>query len=85
MSILWKFFTGEREPWYEACIEHDFAYWMGGTSKERKIADQKLREAVIKTGHPIWANIMYIAVRIFGSIYWPWKLGFRYDWFKNYF
>lgn len=85
MSILWKFFTGQREPWYAACIAHDWAYYKGGTREERLKADRELYNAVKNTGHPIWAIIIYVAVRIGGSFYWPWKWGFKYDWFTKYF
>ena len=53
MSILWKFFTGQREPWYAACIAHDWAYYKGGTREERLKADRELYNAVKNTGHPI--------------------------------
>jgi hypothetical protein len=87
MSILWKFFTGKQEPWFIECVKHDWAYYNGGTYKQRLEADQKLYEAVKKTGHPIWALIIYIAVRFGGSTYWPlpWRWGFKYDWFEKYF
>ena len=35
ISAIWKFITKKKLPFYMHCIEHDKAYWQGGTKKER--------------------------------------------------
>ena len=52
-----------------ACLQHDIAYWYGGSSAERKMADQQFREAVQAAG-PAGAWLqwpMYAAARVFGD------------------
>ena len=51
------------------CLEHDIAYWAGGTNKERKDADLALREQIRQTGPlgPVFAPLMYYGVRAFGD------------------
>lgn len=67
-----------REPWHDACVLHDFAYWMGGSSADRLRADLFLYEAVRGCGYPVTAFFMFAAVRVFGSRLWPfsWRWGF---------
>jgi hypothetical protein len=65
-----------RQP----CNEHDQAYAMGGTSKERKEADKAfLRDMLKKSKAAPWyksaylypsAFVYYGAVRVFGWRYW---------------
>ena len=64
--------------WVKCCLKHDTAYAHGGTRKQRKFADKQLKICVSKKGHPIMANLMYFAVRIFGSPFFPscWRWGF---------
>lgn len=54
-----------------ACLEHDIAYWYGGTAAERKQADLTFKEALAKQGilgtslqYP-----MYWSVRLFGDTF----------------
>ncbi len=51
------------------CLEHDFAYYYGGSAQERKMADQRLKSNVGAQG--IFGAIMqypiYLGVRIFGD------------------
>ena len=64
------------------CIEHDRAYWLGGTSEERKAADLAFRDCIHSAGHPILAGIYYWAVRIGGTplLPTPWRWGFGSAW-----
>ncbi|MDY6882048.1 MAG: hypothetical protein V2J25_11065 [Desulfatiglans sp.] len=67
--------------WVECCIEHDLAYWMGGTREERKEADIRLKECVGEKGHVISGHIMYWGVRI-GGVWWlptPFRWGFGWE------
>lgn len=51
------------------CLEHDIAYWMGGTPAERKAADVALREEIAHTGllGPVFGPVAYGGVRLFGD------------------
>jgi hypothetical protein len=65
-----KYHNGTSENpnlWLHCCIEHDMAYWLGGTSDERKTADQKLYQCVKDTGQPSEARIMYLGTRAGGG------------------
>lgn len=49
---------------------HDFAYWRGGTSSERLLADETLRRCVFDvTKDKLLADTMYQGVRIGGAPY----------------
>lgn len=63
----YKWITGKDLSFKSCCIEHDRAYWYGGTRGQRRDADEALRDCVIDHGHLIIAWIMWTAVRIFGS------------------
>ena len=70
--------------WCECCIEHDIAYWKGGTMDQRKQADLKLKHCVMeKTDDAILAGLMYEGVRLGGSPYfynwYRWGYGWSYD------
>ena len=68
--------------WGGCCVEHDRAYWQGGTAAERKAADQALRECVKQKGYPILAQLMYVGVRVGGHhlLPTPWRWGFGWPW-----
>ena len=68
------------------CTEHDMAYWCGGTRKERKRTDARLRECV-KEAYGEWPGplvgwIMQAGVSGGGSphlpTYWRWGYGHAY-------
>jgi hypothetical protein len=62
----------DRELWKGCCVEHDVAYWKGGTAEERKAADLKFRECIRNTtGDEALALLMYEAVRAGGGPYFP--------------
>ena len=66
----------ENSDWCECCLEHDIAYWQGGTKAQRLEADQKLRDCVLKkTGNRTLAEAMYQGVRLGGSPYF-------YNWYR---
>jgi hypothetical protein len=72
------FFDGDYR---DCCVEHDKAYFFGGSSKERWQADKKLYKCVAaKKGfhHKIIAPIMWLGIRI-GGVSWlptPFRWGF---------
>lgn len=66
----------DNTDWCECCLEHDIAYWQGGTKEQRLKADQKLRDCVLKkTGDQLLADAMYNGVRFGGSPYF-------YNWYR---
>jgi hypothetical protein len=51
------------KQWEHCCVEHDLFYWAGGTSAERDLADQGLKNCVAATGAHRIALLMYTGVR----------------------
>ncbi len=83
MSWVWMKLFKTETPWENCCIIHDKAYWRGSSDPVcRKEADLKLRECVRRKGYPIWAGLMYYAVRIGGHpvlpLPWRWGYGLPY-------
>lgn len=66
----------------KCCRIHDKSYWKGGTRKQRKMADKKLKKCVESKGHKIQDNIIYTGVRLGGNPYIPtkarWGYGYKY-------
>jgi hypothetical protein len=72
--------SGEVD-WRECCVEHDFAYWKGGTAAERLAADERFRECLLKkTGSPKFARLAYAGVRLGGSPHYPTDYRWGYGW-----
>ena len=72
------------ELWKGCCVEHDVAYWQGGTAEEREAADLKFRECILeKTGDKALARVMYEAVRAGGSPHFPTWYRWGYGWPKG--
>jgi hypothetical protein len=72
------------DDWCECCLEHDIAYWRGGTEAERLAADEALRDCVLQqTGDAQLAEAMYLGVRMGGSPYFKnwyrWGYGWNYQ------
>jgi len=73
-----------NDDWCDCCLEHDIAYWQGGTKAQRLKADQKLKKCVLKkTGDAVLAEAMYQGVRVGGSPYfynwYRWGYGWSYE------
>jgi len=84
MSIFWRAVFRKPPPWESDCIDHDRAYWAGGSAEQKKAADIRLAEAVRRRGYPIIAKAMYYAVRI-GGVHWlptAWRWGYGYRYFE---
>jgi len=80
MTWLWERLFGPDPPWEGACEAHDRRYWAGGTVHDRRWADSILLCDVTMNGHPIWAFLMWCAVRP-GGVPWlptPWRWGYGY-------
>lgn len=67
-------------PWRGCCVEHDRAYWRGGSPAERLAADKALRDCVAKRGYPFVAWLMYRGVRLGGHHLWPTWFRWGYGW-----
>lgn len=70
--------------WVECCIEHDFAYWCGGSYEERVEADRVLGECVAEKGYgTLHGALTELGVKIGGHpvfpFKWRWGYGDRYD------
>ena len=70
----------QRQLWLSCCIEHDRAYWRGGTRKERINADKRLKACVEAVGEPAIARLMMAGVRVGGTPYLPTKFRWGYGW-----
>jgi hypothetical protein len=66
--------------WLSCCIEHDYAYWQGGTYHERVVADKTLRDCVAAVGEPAIAQLMLAGVRVGGTPYLPTRFRWGYGW-----
>jgi hypothetical protein len=72
-----------RKQWCDCCLEHDIAYWRGGTARQRLDADQNLRACVLRTtGNNVLADMMFAGVRLGGGPIFPnwyrWGYGWNY-------
>jgi hypothetical protein len=82
LTTAWRLIFRKEPPWNDLCIEHDQHYWRGGTVEERRSADRSLMAGVTMAGHPLFAFIMWVAVRIGGHplipLPWRWGYGWKY-------
>ncbi|MBI5208264.1 MAG: FAD-binding oxidoreductase [Candidatus Firestonebacteria bacterium] len=70
-----------KNLWCDCCLNHDIAYWKGGTFEERLQADKALRDCILeKTGDLILAEIVYKGVRFGGSWIFPTWYRWGYGW-----
>lgn len=71
----------DRTKWCECCLQHDLAYWRGGTEQERKQSDMALRDCVLdRTGDRALAETMYLGVRAGGHPAVPAGYRWAYGW-----
>jgi hypothetical protein len=73
----------QQKSWCLCCLQHDKAYWRGGTEQERLAADVALRDCVAaQTGDQALAETMYECVRFGGAPWFPnwyrWGYGWEY-------
>ena len=72
-----------KNAWCECCVQHDIAYWQGGSVEQKQAADIALRNCVIeKTGNNVLAEMMYQGVKFGGHPIYPnwyrWGYGWSY-------
>lgn len=75
--------------WQHCCIEHDYAYFRGGTYARRLAADRALGQCVAKaSGSPELGDLMVAGVRLGGTPFvdtgWRWGYGWTYDLVRGY-
>jgi len=71
----------DRGKWCDCCQTHDLAYWRGGSSEERNLADSTLRDCVLtRTGDQNLAETMYLGVRAGGHPAFPTWYRWGYGW-----
>lgn len=70
----------QNAKWIDCCIRHDFAYWKGGTVKEREKADAELKQCVEELGEKNISLLMHLGVRLGGSPFYPTWYRWGYGW-----
>jgi hypothetical protein len=71
---------GQKELWRSCCVDHDRAYWQGGSRGERMVADEALQECVAAAGAPTVAVLMKIGVWFGGTPYLPFHFRWGFGW-----
>jgi hypothetical protein len=65
-----------KQDWSACCLEHDIAYWKGGTEAQRLSADTALKACVFEnTGDEALSETVFNGVRLGGSPYF-------YNWYR---
>ena len=67
----------------KCCIDHDIAYWLGGTQREKLRADLRLARCVMKHAGPLMAITMFLGVRGGGPIGQIFKTSWRWGFSQN--
>lgn len=57
----------DAKIWQKCCIEHDKAYWIGGSKELKMNADQQLEQCISRTGHANIGALYHQSVAIFGG------------------
>jgi len=71
----------DRTLWCDCCLQHDIAYWQGGTEAQRLQADEQLKTCVAaKTHDPVLAQTMFLGVRAGGQPVFPNWYRWGYGW-----
>lgn len=79
-SLAPKGTSSHTQSLLRCCVEHDYAYWQGGSSDERLTADQTLKACVSKAESPAVGQLYYDAVRIGGSSIFKTTFYWGYGW-----
>lgn len=70
-----------KTDWCDCCLQHDFAYWRGGSADARLRADQELSACVLRiTGDKTLSELMYTGVRSGGGPYFFTTYRWGYGW-----
>jgi hypothetical protein len=73
----------DTDAWCECCVQHDIAYWQGGSEAQKEAADLALKNCVLRnTGNAFLAEAMYQGVKYGGHPIFPnwyrWGYGWSY-------
>ena len=74
------------DGWVQCCVEHDIAYWCGGSADDRERADEGLRDCVARDHGATLGEMMYLGVRV-GGIPWqpfPWRWAYGWECCRGY-
>lgn len=70
-----------KSDWCECCVQHDFAYWRGGSAEARLKADKELSACVLRaSGDKALADLMFAGVRAGGGPYFYTSYRWSYGW-----
>jgi hypothetical protein len=76
---MWPDGMATGESWQACCVEHDIAYWCGGTVAMRRAADDELERCVGDAYQDWMGSLMKPGVRVGGApwipAYWRWGYG----------
>tara|TARA_R110002096_G_scaffold21169_12_gene69137 strand:+ start:463 stop:918 length:456 start_codon:yes stop_codon:yes gene_type:complete len=65
-----------EQDWCECCVEHNIAYWQGGTEQKRERVDTALMRCVyLKTNNHEFPHALFEGARFGGSPYF-------HDWYR---
>ena len=64
----------------ECCVEHDWAYWKGGSFKDRWEADTRFLQCIKETRSRALAPFRWVGVRIGGIGLFPSTFRWGYGW-----
>lgn len=67
----------------ECCIDHDVAYWHGGTRTDRFVADARLRQCISDQGYKEIADAYFVGVRVGGSARYDTSYRWGYGWTED--
>lgn len=66
--------------WASCRVDHDIAYWCGGSCADRAQADDGLRRCVADSSSAAMGAIMYLGVRLGGLPWYPTASRWAYGW-----
>ncbi len=70
----------DPDRWRGCCVEHDLAYWVGGSRDQRRQADDALAVCVEQAENKVLADAMWAGVRAGGSPFWFTEYRWAYGW-----
>jgi len=76
----------QQSLWGHCCMQHDLAYWKGGSELQRQQADKELERCVAKVGEPKIAKLMLAGVQVGGSpqLRTPFRWGYGWPYGRGY-
>ncbi|WP_413586908.1 hypothetical protein [Bdellovibrio sp. HCB274] len=68
---------------FECCVQHDYAYWQGGTLKQKEAADLSLKSCIAEHSNENIGSIYYRAVNLGGGPQFNTPFRWGYGWPRN--